>query len=91
MLEADEGWIMVTTTRNSRRDAELAAVREQGRTTVLTSHRPSLILQSDLVYVIEHGRVTERGTSQALAESGGWLTRFLRSAEGSWSETTAGE
>lgn len=35
MLEADEGWIMVTTTRNSRRDAELAAVREQGRTTVL--------------------------------------------------------
>ena len=32
-----------------------------GRTTVLTSHRPSLINQADVVYVIEDGRVTEQG------------------------------
>ena len=31
-----------------------------GRTTVLTSHRPSLINQADRVYVIEDGRVTEQ-------------------------------
>ena len=34
-----------------------------GRTTVLTSHRPSLINQADRVYVIEDGRVTEQGTA----------------------------
>ncbi|HEV8379691.1 MAG TPA: ABC transporter ATP-binding protein, partial [Tepidisphaeraceae bacterium] len=35
-----------------------------GRTTVLTSHRPSLINQADMVYVIEVGRVTESGSPQ---------------------------
>src|SRR5207237_7132342 len=33
-----------------------------GRTTVLTSHRPSLINEAELVYVIEDGRVTEQAT-----------------------------
>src|SRR6267142_498073 len=33
-----------------------------GRTTVLTSHRPSLINQADMVYVIEGGKVTESGS-----------------------------
>src|SRR5690606_15313758 len=37
-----------------------------GRTTILTSHRPSLINQADLAYVIEHGRVTASGTPQQL-------------------------
>jgi subfamily B ATP-binding cassette protein MsbA len=53
-----------------------------GRTTVLTSHRPSLINQADRVYVIEDGRVTECGTPLDLREQGGWFTRFIRSAEG---------
>ena len=35
MLEADEGRIMVESTRSARRDAELGAVRDAGRTTVL--------------------------------------------------------
>ena len=40
-----------------------------GRTTVLTSHRPSLISQADLAYVIENGRVTEHGApGQSWAE-----------------------
>jgi ATP-binding cassette subfamily B protein len=51
-----------------------------GRTTVLTSHRPSLILQADYVYVIEGGRVTEQGTPDELRGNGGWFARFLRSA-----------
>ena len=54
-----------------------------GRTCVLTSHRPSLILQSDYVYVIEDGRVTEQGPPKTLAQSGGWLTRFLQSPDAS--------
>ncbi len=52
------------------------------RTTVLTSHRPSLINEADWVYVIEDGRVTEQGPPDQLATNGGWFARFMRSAEG---------
>src|SRR5688500_8498298 len=46
-----------------------------GRTTVLTSHRPSLIQEADVVYVIEDGRVTERGAPVELARGDGWFAR----------------
>src|SRR6185503_3338828 len=52
-----------------------------GRTTVLTSHRPSLVLQADYVYVLEEGQVTEQGTPDELKSNGGWFARFIRSAE----------
>ena len=52
-----------------------------GRTTVLTSHRPSLINQADVVYVIIDGRVVERGTPAELKRNAGWFARFIRSAE----------
>jgi ABC-type multidrug transport system fused ATPase/permease subunit len=52
-----------------------------GRTTVLTSHRPSLINQADLVYVIEDGRVSDSGSPQELLARGGWFARFIQSAE----------
>ena len=48
-----------------------------GRTTVLTSHRPSLIRAADVAYVIEDGRVTESGRPDELARRGGYLARFL--------------
>jgi ABC-type multidrug transport system fused ATPase/permease subunit len=53
-----------------------------GRTTVLTSHRPSLINQADVVYVIEDGRVTDFGPPDELRQRNVWLSRFMRSAEG---------
>lgn len=52
-----------------------------GRTTVLTSHRPSLIGQADVVFVIEDGRVTEHGPPADLARGNGWFSRFMRAAE----------
>lgn len=52
-----------------------------GRTTVLTSHRPSLINQADMVYVIQDGRVTEQGSPGELRIRDGWFSRFMRSAE----------
>jgi ABC-type multidrug transport system fused ATPase/permease subunit len=52
-----------------------------GRTTVLTSHRPSLITQADRVYVIEDGRVTDQGSPEELRARSGWFARFIRSAE----------
>lgn len=54
----------------------------KGRTTVLTSHRPSLIEQADYVYVIEHGRVIEEGTPNDLRRTEGWFGRFIRTADG---------
>jgi ABC-type multidrug transport system fused ATPase/permease subunit len=52
-----------------------------GRTTVLTSHRPSLINQADRVYVIEDGRVSDEGSPAELLARDGWFARFARSAE----------
>jgi ABC-type multidrug transport system fused ATPase/permease subunit len=52
-----------------------------GRTTVLTSHRPSLINRADYVYVIEDGRITEQGPPTELRVQEGWFSRFIRSAE----------
>ena len=52
-----------------------------GRTTVLTSHRPSLINEADYVYVLEDGRVTEQGPPDELARGDGWFARFMRSAD----------
>lgn len=57
-----------------------------GRTTVLTSHHPSLINQADYVYVIEDGRVTAEGPPAELKQNGGWFGRFMRSAEGTTPE-----
>ncbi|MEO6435658.1 MAG: ABC transporter ATP-binding protein [Tepidisphaeraceae bacterium] len=53
----------------------------QNRTTILTSHRPSLINQADCVYVIEDGRITEQGRPSELVANGGWFARFMRSTE----------
>ncbi len=53
-----------------------------GRTTVLTSHRPSLVNAADVAYVIEHGRVTASGPPDELARRGGWFGRFARTAAG---------
>ena len=52
-----------------------------GRTTVLTSHRPSLINQADVVYVIENGQINEHGAPSTLRRREGWFARFMRSTE----------
>ena len=53
-----------------------------GRTTVITSHRPSLINQADTVYVIENGRITASGSPEVLKEQSEWFGRFARSGGG---------
>ncbi|MGA2583638.1 MAG: ABC transporter ATP-binding protein [Tepidisphaeraceae bacterium] len=52
-----------------------------GRTTVLTSHRPSLIGQADWVYIIENGKVSDNGPPTELIERNVWFGRFMRSNE----------
>jgi ATP-binding cassette, subfamily B, bacterial len=52
-----------------------------GRTTVLTSHRPSLIRQADIAYIVENARVTDSGTPRDLSQRNAWFARFLTSGE----------
>lgn len=54
-----------------------------GRTTILTSHRPSLINQADRVYVIHKGEVIQQGSPDELRNEPGWFEHFMQSAEGS--------
>jgi len=48
-----------------------------GRTTVLTSHRPSLVEQADLVYVIDGGGVADSGTVEEVRARHTWFDRFM--------------
>jgi ABC-type multidrug transport system fused ATPase/permease subunit len=52
-----------------------------GRTTVVTSHRPSLIGQADIVYVIEAGRVVDSGAPDTVRQRNEWFARFMSGRE----------
>jgi ABC-type multidrug transport system fused ATPase/permease subunit len=52
-----------------------------GRTTVITSHRPSLIGQADVVYVIRHGRIVDSGTVEQVRARDEWFARFMASGD----------
>jgi ABC-type multidrug transport system fused ATPase/permease subunit len=53
-----------------------------GRTTVITSHRPSLIAQADTVYVIEQGEVKDSGSPSVVRQRNAWFARFMAGANG---------
>jgi ATP-binding cassette subfamily B protein len=46
----------------------------QGRTSLVIAHRLSTILAADLILVMEHGRLVERGTHAELLALGGLYT-----------------
>ncbi len=50
----------------------------QGRTTVIVTHRLSLVRDCDRILVIDEGRVIESGTHQDLLENDGWYARMYR-------------
>jgi ATP-binding cassette, subfamily B, beta-glucan exporter len=49
----------------------------RGRTTFVIAHRLSTVADADLILVLEHGRIVERGTFGQLVDRGGLFTRLV--------------
>jgi len=61
-------------------EAEVSIALEhaaQGRTTLLITHRQSLVEMADQVIVLDRGRIIEQGAPADLVRAGGYLARHL--------------
>jgi ABC-type multidrug transport system fused ATPase/permease subunit len=60
-----------------------AALQEvmRGRTTFIIAHRPSTISLAEEVIVLDHGRIEQRGTHEALMVAGGLYAQMFGDAE----------
>jgi len=70
-----------TSAVDSEIEAEIHAalsVLVAGRTTIAVAHRLSTIANSDMILVLHHGEIAERGTHQQLLERGGLYSTLWR-------------
>ena len=75
ILLLDEATSSLDTESERQVQAALAELMK-GRTTLVIAHRLSTIAAADLIYVIEDGRVTERGTNAELLARRGTYARL---------------
>ncbi|WP_377943075.1 ABC transporter ATP-binding protein [Alicyclobacillus fodiniaquatilis] len=70
VLILDEATANIDTETEEAIQASLARMRK-GRTTIAIAHRLSTIQDADLILVLQHGHIVERGTHQELLAKGG--------------------
>jgi ATP-binding cassette subfamily B protein len=70
LLIFDEATSAIDTLTEARLQKALVTLL-RGRTSFIVAHRLSTIRQADLILVLDHGRIVERGTHGALIQSGG--------------------
>ena len=63
-------------TESERHVQNALATLKEGRTTLVIAHRLSTVVDADLIYVMDRGRVVESGTHTELLASGGDYTQL---------------
>ncbi|MGE3746066.1 MAG: ABC transporter ATP-binding protein/permease [Sphingomonadaceae bacterium] len=83
-----------TSALDSRTEAEIQDTLEkvaERRTTIMIAHRLSTVVNADEIVVLEHGRVVEQGTHQALLTRNGLYAEMWARQQAEEEETLAAE